>query len=45
MTGGETFGGVFQKQVRVTTRTFRSADSKDAYHVVIGAHQMNPRAM
>lgn len=45
MAGGETFGGVLQKQVRVTTRTFRSADSKDAYHVVIGAHQMNPRVM
>ena len=45
MTGGETFGGVFQKQVRVTTSTFRSEESKDAYHGVIGAHQMNPRVM
>lgn len=45
MAGGETFGGVLQKQIRVAARTFRSADSKDAYHVVIGAHQMNPRVM
>ncbi len=34
----------YSRSRSITTRTFRSAD-KDAYHVVIGAHQMNPRVM